>query len=587
MALFADPSSTNFPDHRQKTKKKSPSDCKRDARRLEKFLEEKRSSSHPAASAIQTPLDTSNLSVDEVDEESRTLWVGGINSQVNEEILFELFINCGPLENVIIPKDKQTMKQRGFGFVIFEHKESLPYAIKQMSGIKLFGQQIIPKISIKNRNSRNQSSGGCTEVLYELDDSVMKNQQVQNNNTNYAHPPEKLLQFNNIKVRFLGSGRTLSSPKRASLGLGSTRTEESQELQENDNCQKSPHEPIRCDKIKLNLLGSGKNNGIQDCSLNETPKPVNYELQIKSEYKTFYQRLDQETPIKYEFQMKTGYKNTEEIQDQETPGKWMENIISPQKCCPEKRSPTLHDQSERSRERESRRERERRGERARRDTRIAEEERSRSRERKNRIQYKPERSQQHNKIIQNGIGDVIDCYVQDRRSIDRRRHFGRDEKCSRDIRDRSRSKSRKRQSGSREDRSHRTSGVQSKGNYNERRMRESNRKEKSYSRSRAAAKYEFSEPVSVHKKGEAKALSPQGKERVRVTDKKSGAKTPSPPDKKRACGTDKKSGAKALSQKDMERARVTEEGSGKVNLIECIHLEEGEIDLEEGEIEEV
>jgi len=37
----------------------------------------------------------------------------------------------------------------------------------------------------------------------------------------------------------------------------------------------------------------------------------------------------------------------------------------------------------------------------------------------------------------------------------------------------------------------------------------------------------------------------------------------------------------------MERARVTEKGSGKVNLIECIHLEEGEIDLEEGEIEEV
>ena len=49
----------------KKTKKKLPSDRKRDARRLEKFLEEKRNSSHPAASSLQpsTNISTSNLSL--------------------------------------------------------------------------------------------------------------------------------------------------------------------------------------------------------------------------------------------------------------------------------------------------------------------------------------------------------------------------------------------------------------------------------------------------------------------------------------------------------------------------------------------
>ena len=51
-------------DHWKKnTRKKSPSDYRRNARRLEKFLEEKRSSAHLVASAEQTSADTSTLSV--------------------------------------------------------------------------------------------------------------------------------------------------------------------------------------------------------------------------------------------------------------------------------------------------------------------------------------------------------------------------------------------------------------------------------------------------------------------------------------------------------------------------------------------
>lgn len=462
----------------------------------------------------------------EVDEESRTLWVGGINAEVKEEILFELFINCGPVENVRIPKDKQTMKQKSFGFVVFEHKESLSYAIKQMTGIKLFGQQIIPKISNKNRYSRNSTVGGFGEALYEVNDNVIKKPQAfnkQNNNASCAHPSQELLQFNNIKVNFLESGRTLSGLRVRGVSLTSDQMEESQELHEDERCQKTPQQSIRCDKIKLNLLGSGKNHGTQDCltsSHQENPKPVKYELKIK-----------------------TGYKNTEETHDLETPGKWMENKKSPQKCSPEKLSPI--GQSERSRERERRGKRIAKEERG--GKRIAKEERGRSKERRNRIHINPN----HINIIQNGIGDVLDYYVQEGKSMDRQKDLERDEKHSRH-----RSRSRRRRSGrrEREDKTRRsTSGGrqretskrdQRKSLYSERRKRENIKNEKSYARKRPTTRYDFSEPVSMNKKIAAKTLSPYAK----------------------------------------ETAEVNVKNSGKVKVIECIDLEEGEILDEEGEI---
>ena len=36
---------------------------------------------------------------------------------MDEELLFELFINAGPLQRVIIPKDRETKKPRAYGFI--------------------------------------------------------------------------------------------------------------------------------------------------------------------------------------------------------------------------------------------------------------------------------------------------------------------------------------------------------------------------------------------------------------------------------------------------------------------------------------
>ncbi|XP_063161556.1 splicing regulator RBM11 [Candoia aspera] len=75
------------------------------------------------------------------DEPDRTLFVGNLESRVQEEILYELFLQAGPVSKVTICKDKDG-KPKTFGFVCFKHTESVPYAIALLNGIRLYGRPI-------------------------------------------------------------------------------------------------------------------------------------------------------------------------------------------------------------------------------------------------------------------------------------------------------------------------------------------------------------------------------------------------------------------------------------------------------------
>uniref|UniRef100_A0A8D0B5A7 Splicing regulator RBM11 n=1 Tax=Salvator merianae TaxID=96440 RepID=A0A8D0B5A7_SALMN len=75
------------------------------------------------------------------DETDRTLFVGNLESRVREEILYELFLQAGPVTKVTVCKDKDG-KPKTFGFVCFKHTESVPYAIALLNGIRLYGRPI-------------------------------------------------------------------------------------------------------------------------------------------------------------------------------------------------------------------------------------------------------------------------------------------------------------------------------------------------------------------------------------------------------------------------------------------------------------
>ncbi|XP_063959460.1 RNA-binding protein 7-like [Lytechinus pictus] len=75
------------------------------------------------------------------EQADRTLWVGNLDPRVTEEILFELFLQAGPLQDVNIAKDKEG-NQKSFAFVKFKHDVSVPYSMQLMGGLSLFNRAL-------------------------------------------------------------------------------------------------------------------------------------------------------------------------------------------------------------------------------------------------------------------------------------------------------------------------------------------------------------------------------------------------------------------------------------------------------------
>ncbi|XP_006007960.1 splicing regulator RBM11 [Latimeria chalumnae] len=91
------------------------------------------------------------------DEANRTVFVGNLHCNVKEEILYELFLQAGPLTKVTIAKDKDG-KPKSFGFVCFKHVESVPYAIALLNEIRLYGRPI----KLQYRSGSNPVAEPCS-----------------------------------------------------------------------------------------------------------------------------------------------------------------------------------------------------------------------------------------------------------------------------------------------------------------------------------------------------------------------------------------------------------------------------------------
>lgn len=86
-----------------------------------------------------------------------TIYVGGLDEKVTEAILWELFVNAGPVTSVNMPKDRITGTHQGFGFIEFMSEEDADYAIKIMNMIKLFGKPI--KVNKASANEKQMDIG--------------------------------------------------------------------------------------------------------------------------------------------------------------------------------------------------------------------------------------------------------------------------------------------------------------------------------------------------------------------------------------------------------------------------------------------
>ena len=78
-----------------------------------------------------------------------TIYVGGLDEKVNESLLWELFVQGGPVVNVHMPKDRVTMMHQGKQLIVllFRLTSSCFRLITQFVCHKLFGVKIEIKIN--------------------------------------------------------------------------------------------------------------------------------------------------------------------------------------------------------------------------------------------------------------------------------------------------------------------------------------------------------------------------------------------------------------------------------------------------------
>ena len=71
-----------------------------------------------------------------------TCYVGNLDEQLTEELLWEMMLQAGPVSNVHLPRDEVTGSHQGYGFVEFRSEEDADYALKVMNMVKLFGKPL-------------------------------------------------------------------------------------------------------------------------------------------------------------------------------------------------------------------------------------------------------------------------------------------------------------------------------------------------------------------------------------------------------------------------------------------------------------
>ncbi|XP_073910626.1 cold-inducible RNA-binding protein isoform X1 [Castor canadensis] len=104
--------------------------------------------------ASSTP---SNFSVAIMASDEGKLFVGGLSFDTNEQSLEQVFSKYGQISEVVVVKDRETQRSRGFGFVTFENIDDAKDAMMAMNGKSVDGRQI--RVDQAGKSSDNRSRG--------------------------------------------------------------------------------------------------------------------------------------------------------------------------------------------------------------------------------------------------------------------------------------------------------------------------------------------------------------------------------------------------------------------------------------------
>jgi len=105
-----------------------------------------------------------------------TVWVGGLDAEVDEDLLWELMLQAGPLSSVNMRRDKITGEHSGYAFVEFASEQDADYAMKIMNMVRVFGKSL--KINKAARDRKEMDVGAnifVGNLEEEVDDQLLYN----------------------------------------------------------------------------------------------------------------------------------------------------------------------------------------------------------------------------------------------------------------------------------------------------------------------------------------------------------------------------------------------------------------------------
>lgn len=180
-------------------------------------------------------------SEEEDDDEKRTIFCANLDLKVTEEILYEVFLQAGPIESVRIPKD-HLGRQKTFGFITYVHKCTVPYALKLLAGLSLFRKCL----TIKARDLQIP--------ILPPDFEILPRKSGSNNRDNFA------LRGNNFNANRSGGDMNpfknpQSPPQKQRIEWGSSQRR-SDELQKHPTHNSRPHH-----KSPYSRSDSSRNHG--------------------------------------------------------------------------------------------------------------------------------------------------------------------------------------------------------------------------------------------------------------------------------------------------------------------------------------
>lgn len=99
-----------------------------------------------------------------------TCFIGSMDVQVTEELLWELGTQVGPVSSVYVPKDRVSGGSQGYGFVEFKSPQDAMYATKVLNMIKLYGKPI--RVAPANQGTDQDGDVGANIFVGNLDPDV-------------------------------------------------------------------------------------------------------------------------------------------------------------------------------------------------------------------------------------------------------------------------------------------------------------------------------------------------------------------------------------------------------------------------------